>query len=861
MQFTSIDRRIRKAVLVIWAVASLFVFTLPLPISADTSGSSVARVVFHLGTAEITIDDDTVFEGNTTTFTITLSSQTNDPVTVDYETADNTAVSGSDYPSDGGSVTFAPGQTTVTISIPTIEDDNPEPDETFFVDLSNVQGPAEIADPRGIGTILDDDGDSASVIIGDDVEFEGNQEEFVVSLSNPVSGTVTVQYYTEDETAVSNGDEGDYEGIAEDSPLTLTFQPGETEKIITVDTLDDLTYDPDETFLVILDNVSGPAVIADGEGVGTILDNDSPPEEEEEPVGGAAGLEEGCSPLCPSPLPSVKATKEDRLIMDEDEDGKADPGDKLEYQIRITNTPPNEPTRLIYVDPLSPHLKFMKGSLKTSAGEGILLTENEREIVYVQFNGSNNGSAGKFSFPLTITFQAQLKTTITNQISRIASQGTLYAGQSPTGVTDDPDTDRLDDPTLTVVETTEKSTAKAKVEDDIKVLKEISDVKDGQYTQDDTSCPDCEFKNRGERPGAQDRIISPGSLVEFSVTVKNDSKKKLQDLELNDLIDQHLELQTNSLHLNNEPVEMKSTTEAGLISVDIPFIAPGDGVSLTYWTRVERQLDHNIGYLGTNAFLTGKNIRAHYSDDPTTELLSDRTVLLLPGQCDESNYLEKWDRWLKTLSNSRSAIVPAILSPGGSMQRSSYSGIAGGGAGTPTNQEGIEREQRDELSWIFFGSNLRDFTVDLADRLFAGGAGSEIEDTQEFDQENNDKLSTSIFRYFPRYALLGAGELSIEPGKGKLLAGLNVGSGSVAGAGGELDGTDNSNRNLYIQSRTHHPFYKKLENGKLTDLGFSLETDTLCEKEFLPYILDVRLYQQLKTQLSGSRLLKVIRLG
>jgi uncharacterized repeat protein (TIGR01451 family) len=695
------------------------------------------------------------------------------------------------------------------------------------------------------------------------VEFEGNQEDFVVSLSNPVSETVTVQYYTEDETAVSNGDGGDYEGISEGQPLTLTFQPGETEKIITVDTLDDLTYDPDETFLVILDNVSGPAVIADGEGVGTILDNDSPPpEEEEEPAGGAAGLEEECSPLCPSPLPATKAMKEDRLITDKDGDGKVDPGDRLQYDIRITDIQPNKLNQLIYVDPLSPHLEFVRGSLETSTGEGILLTENEREIVYVQFNRAQNGTTGKLSFPLTITFRARVNSTIGNRVSSIASQGTLYTGQSPTGVTDDPDTGRLDDPTLTRVEPTQKPDTKLPVSDDIKVIKEITGIINGASAQDDGSCPDCKPRESKNKSGARDRIISPGSMVEFSVTVKNNTRNKLQGLQLNDLVDQHLELQLDSLHLGGRPVEMKNTNEAGLINVDIPSIAPGDSVSLTYLTKVKSQINRNVGYLGTNAFLTGRNIRTHYSDDPTTELLSDRTVLLLPGQCNQSNYLDKWDRWLKTLSNSRAALVPAILSPGGSPQGVSYPGIAGGGAETGTDNRGEpESERGDELSWIFFGNDLEDFSVDLADKLFAGGAGSEIESNQEPNLKDNDGLQPSIFKYFPRYVLLGAGELSIEPGKGKLLAGLNLGSDLAAGGGGESDETDVSSRNVYIQSRTHHPFYKRLENGQLTNLGFSPETETLCEKEFLPYILDMRLYQQLKPGLSGSSLLKVIRLG
>lgn len=56
-------------------------------------------------------------------FTVTISTPSGLPVTVDYSTANNTALAGSDYTStSSGTVTFAPGVTTRTILVPTIDD-------------------------------------------------------------------------------------------------------------------------------------------------------------------------------------------------------------------------------------------------------------------------------------------------------------------------------------------------------------------------------------------------------------------------------------------------------------------------------------------------------------------------------------------------------------------------------------------------------------------------------------------------------------------------------------------------------------------------------------------------------------------
>jgi probable HAF family extracellular repeat protein len=91
------------------------------------------------------------------TFTVTLSAATSAPVTVNFATANGSAAAGSDYQSQSGTLAFAAGQTTATISIVVNGDRKRESDETFFVNLSSAQG-ASILDGQGKGTIQDDDG-------------------------------------------------------------------------------------------------------------------------------------------------------------------------------------------------------------------------------------------------------------------------------------------------------------------------------------------------------------------------------------------------------------------------------------------------------------------------------------------------------------------------------------------------------------------------------------------------------------------------------------------------------------------------------------------------------------------------------
>ncbi len=105
----------------------------------------------------LSINDRTVSEnvGNAV-FTVTLSSPSDQTVTVAFATADNSAMAGSDYQSTSGSLTFMPGETTKSVTVPVVNDSLDEPDERFVVNLLGAIS-AVASDPQGVGTILAND--------------------------------------------------------------------------------------------------------------------------------------------------------------------------------------------------------------------------------------------------------------------------------------------------------------------------------------------------------------------------------------------------------------------------------------------------------------------------------------------------------------------------------------------------------------------------------------------------------------------------------------------------------------------------------------------------------------------------------
>src|SRR5262249_2087826 len=104
------------------------------------------------------ISDTAVTEGNTgtvaATFVVTLSKLSTETVSVAYATADGSATAGSDYQAASGTLTFAPGETSTTITVLVNSDRLPEPTEAFVVNLSSPTN-AIIVDGQGQGTIVD----------------------------------------------------------------------------------------------------------------------------------------------------------------------------------------------------------------------------------------------------------------------------------------------------------------------------------------------------------------------------------------------------------------------------------------------------------------------------------------------------------------------------------------------------------------------------------------------------------------------------------------------------------------------------------------------------------------------------------
>lgn len=255
--------------------------------------------------AGIGIGDVTVWEGDARTrsmaFPVTLATSSTAPVTVRYLISGIDAVGGTlrtpdvDFASKGSverTLTFKPGQTSRFITVSVYGDVRIESDETLTVVLSDPTGGPAIADAVGVGIIRDDDSVAgAQVSVGDASIVEGDagfrSVAVPLTLSEPVSGPVTVEYRIETVEATGNYSSGpvapgtdvrDFGGATRTLTFPVSAATGlsATQRTLALRVFGDTATEDWETVEVRILSVIGDAALTDGVGVVTVLDDDLP---------------------------------------------------------------------------------------------------------------------------------------------------------------------------------------------------------------------------------------------------------------------------------------------------------------------------------------------------------------------------------------------------------------------------------------------------------------------------------------------------------------------------------------------------------------------------------------------------------
>lgn len=190
------------------------------------------------------------------TATVVRAGDTSGSASVAYATADATALAGTDYQAAAGTLTFNPGVSSATITVPFIDDQRFEGDESFALTLSAPSG-ATLTTPNSMTvTILENDlrpslgMSSAGATIGEaagsiavTVTRAGARDDAVGIRLTTIAGTATPgQDYVSADTL-------------------LAFAPGVLTRTVPITIVDDAIVEATESFTVALSDPTGGAVI------------------------------------------------------------------------------------------------------------------------------------------------------------------------------------------------------------------------------------------------------------------------------------------------------------------------------------------------------------------------------------------------------------------------------------------------------------------------------------------------------------------------------------------------------------------------------------------------------------------------
>ena len=180
-------------------------------------------------------------------FTVTLPDPSALETRVDWATAPGSglhqAVAGEDYEAAGGTLTFAPGETSKTIVVTLLDDDVNEERETFLVELSNPAG-ASLTAAAGTGAIIDDDaGQRVSVSTDSDSFVEGQDVVFRLERCSFVNEQDCTQDEPRGRLELTPTLFWDGDFLLDTSGLLVVFEAGSWTTTVTLPTVDDDVFE------------------------------------------------------------------------------------------------------------------------------------------------------------------------------------------------------------------------------------------------------------------------------------------------------------------------------------------------------------------------------------------------------------------------------------------------------------------------------------------------------------------------------------------------------------------------------------------------------------------------------------------
>ena len=284
---------------------------------------------------------------------------------------------------------------------------------------------------------------------------------------------------------------------------------------------------------------------------------------------------------------------------DMDKNGEISAGDSIIYTITITNSGSDFATDVVFTDTIPQNTTYVEGS--ASSSKGTLLSTSP----ILQFDIGS--VAPDSSETVTITF----KVIATGSIEQITNQGFIISNETTPHPTDDPDTDKEDDETITRLPNFTKTS-------DVLKIDQFKDV-DGSGN------------------------ITAGDSISYTITISNSGAGFANDVVFTDTIPKNTTFVEGSASTSKGTIVSTSP----ILQINIGSLAPHSSETVNIYFKVI--VANSASLIENQGFLQSKETLPHPTDDPHTPEEDDETITRAPnfrGQSDllKIDYFEDTDQ-------------------------------------------------------------------------------------------------------------------------------------------------------------------------------------------------------------------------
>ncbi len=247
----------------------------------NTSEFSAGNATGAAGNAQFSVSATQVHEDSGfLNLTVLRKGGSTGNLTVEFATADGTAIAGQDYTSTSGTLTFSNGETSKSFPVQITDDATAEANETFTVLIRNASSLEAVGAVPNLSVIIEDSDSTPLLLLDVDsllVEESslGNNAEilFTVRLPAPSLRNVSVDFATENINAIGGASCGSQGTDFETAQGTLVIPPGSTSDSFSIRICGDSIAEVNETFRVRLLNPVNATLDVSG-AIVRILDDD-----------------------------------------------------------------------------------------------------------------------------------------------------------------------------------------------------------------------------------------------------------------------------------------------------------------------------------------------------------------------------------------------------------------------------------------------------------------------------------------------------------------------------------------------------------------------------------------------------------